>query len=73
MAAQLKSRRLLKRYSYPFALQIKYLNMHTMVHTDSNHVFLHICVRIFIASKIRVLKVSLFKPCNFGIQQNGAI
>ena len=59
MTASFKSlitRRILnKRYSYSYALKLKHL--YSYIQTDSNHVCLHICVRIFIGSTIRLLKV----------------
>lgn len=53
--------RLLKRCSCPFALKIKH--SYSYIHNDSNH----ICVRIFIGSRIRLLKESLSMP-RFGNQ-----
>lgn len=62
--------RLQNRNSYPFALKIKHL--YSDIHNDSNHVFPHLCVRIFIGSTIRPLK-AFSCLVFFGNQQNSAI
>lgn len=51
----LSTRRLLKRYSYAFAMKVK--RLYSYIHNDWNHVILYLCVRILIGSILHQLKV----------------